>query len=158
MWKISAEQLFNTVNGELVFCLGKKNRASAQPASLRCLPLGSKPFQGIATMTYTRSHTRPSQKDLGCVVYPLNNKSLEGTILVYCCPSIFSLTSPRPSPPPKLNVQYIQTVCVWGGEEGGDELCCRPYSARILHSVSDQIQNLPYCFTTPKQNDQWRRH
>jgi hypothetical protein len=28
------------------------------------------PFQGIATMTYTRSHTRPSQKDLGCVVYP----------------------------------------------------------------------------------------
>jgi hypothetical protein len=27
-------------------------------------------------MTYTRSHTRPSQKDLGCVVYPLNNKSL----------------------------------------------------------------------------------
>ena len=27
-------------------------------------------------MTYTRSHTRPSKKDLGCVVYPLNNKSL----------------------------------------------------------------------------------
>ncbi len=38
--------------------------------------LGSKLFQVIATMTYTRSHTRPSQKDLGCVVYPLNNKSL----------------------------------------------------------------------------------
>jgi hypothetical protein len=35
------------------------------------------PFQGNATMTYTRSHTRPSQKDLGCVVYPLNNKSLD---------------------------------------------------------------------------------
>jgi hypothetical protein len=30
----------------------------------------------FATMTYTRPHTRPSQKDLGCVVYPLNNKSL----------------------------------------------------------------------------------
>ncbi len=30
----------------------------------------------------------------------------EGTRLVYCCPSIFSLTSP-PSPLPKLNVQYI---------------------------------------------------
>ncbi len=28
-------------------------------------------------MMYTRSHPRPSQKDLGCVVYPLNNKSLE---------------------------------------------------------------------------------
>jgi hypothetical protein len=41
--------------------------------------LGSKLSQEIATMTYTRSHTRPSQKDLGCVVYPLNNKSLGGT-------------------------------------------------------------------------------
>jgi hypothetical protein len=30
-------------------------------------------------MTYTRSHTRPSQKDLGCVVYPLNIKSLSIT-------------------------------------------------------------------------------
>jgi hypothetical protein len=49
---------------------------SAQPASLRCLPFGSKLFQGIATMTYSRSHTRPSQKDFGCVVHPLNNKSL----------------------------------------------------------------------------------
>ncbi len=28
-------------------------------------------------MTYTRLHTRPSQKDLARVVYPLNNKSLE---------------------------------------------------------------------------------
>ncbi len=39
-------------------------------------PLAGKPFQGIATMTYTRWHTRPSQKDLARVVYPLNNKSL----------------------------------------------------------------------------------
>ncbi len=35
----------------------------------------------------------------------------EGTILVYCCPSTFSLTSPLP----KLNVQYKQTVCSCGG-------------------------------------------
>ncbi len=72
----------------------------------------------------------------------------EGTIFVYCCPSIFSLTSP-PSPLPKLNVQYIQTdsVCL----RGGVELCCRPYSAGILHSVSDQIQNQPNCFTTPNK-------
>ncbi len=40
------------------------------------LTLARTPFQGIATMTYTKSHTRPSQKDLGCVVYPLNNRSL----------------------------------------------------------------------------------
>jgi hypothetical protein len=30
-------------------------------------------------------------------------------------------------------------------------LCCRPYSAGILHSVSDQIQNLQNCFTTPNK-------
>ncbi len=33
----------------------------------------------------------------------------------------------------------------------GVELCCRPYCAGILHSVSDQIQNLPNCFTTPNK-------
>jgi hypothetical protein len=35
------------------------------------------------------------------------------------------------------------------------ELCilvlCRPYSAGILHSVSDQMQNLPNYFTTPNK-------
>jgi hypothetical protein len=35
-----------------------------------------KPFKGTATMTYTRWQTRPSQKDLGSMVYPPNNKSL----------------------------------------------------------------------------------
>jgi hypothetical protein len=34
---------------------------------------------------------------------------------------------------------------------GGGELCCRPYFARILHSISDQIPNLPNCFTTPNK-------
>ncbi len=42
----------------------------------------------------------------------------EGTIFVYCCPSTFSLT-----PPPPLNVQYIQTVCVTVGG-GGEMLNC----------------------------------
>ncbi len=41
---------------------------------------------------------------------------------------------------------------------GGVELCCRPYSAGVLHSVSDQIQNLQNCFTAPNKNDQLRRH
>ncbi len=73
----------------------------------------------------------------------------KGIILLYCCSSIFSLTS-HPLPPlPKLNVQYIQTVYVWGG--GGGWMCWRPYSAGILHSVSDRIQNLPNCFTTPNK-------
>jgi hypothetical protein len=35
-------------------------------------------------------------------------------------------------------------------------MCRRPYSAGVLHSVSDQIQNLQNCFTTPNKNDQKR--
>ncbi len=73
-------------------------------------------------------------------------------ILVYCCPStISSLWPPPPSPLPKLNVQFIQTVCVWGGGDGGWIVLCRPYSAGILHSVSDQMQNLPNYVTTPNK-------
>jgi hypothetical protein len=34
---------------------------------------------------------------------------------------------------------------------GGIELNCRPYSAGVLHSVSDQIPNLTNCFTTPNK-------
>ena len=34
---------------------------------------------------------------------------------------------------------------------GGDGFYCRPYSAGILHSVSDQMQNLPNYFTTPNK-------
>ncbi len=30
-------------------------------------------------------------------------------------------------------------------------MLCRPYSARILHFVSDQMQNLPNYFTTPNK-------
>jgi hypothetical protein len=43
------------------------------------------------------------------------------------------------------------TVCtdsVWLGGGGGVELCCRPYSAGVLYSASDQIQNPQNCFTT----------
>ncbi len=75
-----------------------------------------------------------------------------GTIVVYCCLSIFSLTS---SPLPKLNVLFIQTVCVWGG---GGELCC----------VEHILQEFTLCFWPdaeptkllhhPKQNYQWKRH
>ncbi len=55
----------------------------------------------------------------------------KGTILVYCCPSTFFLTSP-PSPLPKLIVQFIQTVCGCGGVGvGGVELCCIPYSSAL---------------------------
>ncbi len=55
------------------------------------------------------------------------------------------LLSDLPPPFPKLNVQYIQTVCLGRG------LSCTPYSAGFLHSVSDQIQNLQNCYTTPNK-------
>jgi hypothetical protein len=50
-----------------------------------------------------------------------------------------------------------QLVCDCGGRGGGGvEMYCGrgPDSAGVLHSVSDQIQNLNYCFTTPNKNDQ----
>ncbi len=84
------------------------------------------------------------------------------THLVNCCPHGLRnyacvllplyLLSDLPLPLPILNVKYIQTVCGCGG--GGVELCCRPYSAGVLHSVSDQILNLQNCFTTPNKNYQ----
>ncbi len=65
------------------------------------------------------------------------------------CNSItpFSLVHlPHPSPFPKSN--YIQTVCGWEGV-GVVELCWRPYSAGVYHSVSGQLKN---CFATPNKN------
>jgi hypothetical protein len=37
---------------------------------------------------------------------------------------------------------------------GGVEMYFGSYSAGVEHSVSDQIQNLQNCFTTPNKNDQ----
>jgi hypothetical protein len=63
------------------------------------------------------------------------------------------------TPPPSQTKCTIYTVlysiyrhCVWLEGGGGDvELCCRPYSAEVLHSVSGQIQNLQNCYTTPSK-------
>jgi hypothetical protein len=73
--------------------------------------------------------------------------------LVNCCPHgrrnytcvllPLYLLSGLPPPPSQIKaVLYIQTMCGCGGRVGGVELCCRPYSAGVLQSVSDQIQNL----------------
>jgi hypothetical protein len=60
---------------------------------------------------------------------------------------------PHPPPPPpqtKCTLCSISRQCVW--LEGRDvELCCRPYSAVVLHSVFGQIQNLQNCYTTPNK-------
>jgi hypothetical protein len=70
---------------------------------------------------------------------------------LYLC-TIAPLSSLWPPPPPSQTkcTVYLDSVCLRGGR-WGVELCCRPYSAGILHSVSDQIQNLPNCFTTPNK-------
>jgi hypothetical protein len=65
-------------------------------------------------------------------------------------PSLW-FTSPHPSPLPKVKVQYIESVWLGGGG-GGLEFCWRPYSPGVLHFVSDQIQKLQNCFTTPNKN------
>ncbi len=66
-------------------------------------------------------------------------------------PLTFSLVHPPPSPFPKS--KYVYTDSVWLGGGGGCYIVCwRPYSAGVQHSVSDQIQSLQYCFTTPDKN------
>jgi hypothetical protein len=73
-------------------------------------------------------------------------------ILVYCCPSNFSLTFTPPPPLPKVNVHYIQTVCGCGGGGGGGMLSC--VVDHILQEFnnlfSDQIKNL-YNIASPPQ-------
>ncbi len=68
---------------------------------------------------------------------------------VECCPStVPSLWPPPPSPPPfsMYSTVYTDNVWLWGG---GVEMYCGPYSAGVLHSVSDKIRNLLNCFTAP---------
>jgi len=75
------------------------------------------------------------------------------------------LLSDLPHPSPTSQSKYtvyteytgVQTVWTVGEGGGGVGLCCRPYSAGEKHSVSDQIQNLPNCYTTPKKHQE-RRH
>jgi hypothetical protein len=77
----------------------------------------------------------------------------EGPIWYLCtvAPLLYLLSDLLP-PPPFPNVQYsIQTMCACGGGGGGVEMYCGPYSAGVLHSVSDQIQDLQNCFITPNK-------
>ncbi len=68
-------------------------------------------------------------------------------------PLLYLLSDLLPPPSQTKYTVYTDSVWVWGGV-GGVEMYCGPYSAGVLHSVSDQIQNLRNCFTTPNKNDQ----
>jgi hypothetical protein len=70
----------------------------------------------------------------------------ERTTLEYCCPSTVPSLWP---PPPSQCTVYADSVWLWGW--GDVEMYCGPYSAGVLHSVADQIQNLQNCFTTPNK-------
>jgi hypothetical protein len=90
----------------------------------------------------------------------IHSRFLFSTQLVFCCPHgrrnytcvllplycTFSLTS-SPLPPFPMYSIYRQCVTV----RGGVEMYCGPYSAGVLHSVSDQIRNLQNCFTAPNK-------
>ncbi len=80
------------------------------------------------------------------------------TQLVNCCPHRrrnytfvqLPLRLLSDLPPPLSQTKctvYTDGVWLWGGIE----LCCRPYSAGVLQSVSNQIQNLQNCLTTPNK-------
>jgi hypothetical protein len=53
--------------------------------------------------------------------------------------------------PPSQTKWTVYTDSVWLWRGGGVELCCRPYSAGVLHSVSDLIQSLQNCFSNPNK-------
>ena len=79
---------------------------------------------------------------------------------LYLCtvaPLLYLLSDLLP-PPPLPSTVDTDSVWLWGGGWGGVETYGWPYSAGVLHSVSDPIQNLPKLLHHPKQNDQWKRH
>ncbi len=79
----------------------------------------------------------------------LVNCCLHGTILVYSCPSTFSLTSPLP-PLSKVNVQYIQTMCgCWGG---GGGLSCVVYHILQEFNTLFMTRFRNYKIATPPQS------
>jgi hypothetical protein len=71
---------------------------------------------------------------------------------VNCCPSTFYLTSPTPPLLPKVNVQYIQTVCGCGGVGGvwGVLRCVVDHILQVFNTAF-QTKSRTYKIATPPQ-------
>ncbi len=67
----------------------------------------------------------------------------------YCPSNLLSGSSPPPFPKSKYSIQYSDSAWLEGGGGGGGVLSC------IGSHVSDQIQNVQNCFTTPNKNLGW---
>ena len=67
-------------------------------------------------------------------------------VLLSVAPLLYLLSDLLPLP----HVRCIQTMWDCGGG-GCVEMYCGPYSAGVLHSVSDQIRNIQNCFTAPNK-------
>jgi hypothetical protein len=117
-------------------CPSPQNRGGGGEAhSPACEGLGESQFQRLEKKLSTRATLCPS-------------------------PSLWFNSPPLPPPLPCVNetisILHKRTVCkriVCGG--GGYEVCWRPFLQKfytVLHSVSDQIQNLQNCKTTPNKN------
>jgi hypothetical protein len=82
--------------------------------------------------------------DPACELLPPWTKELTLCTVAFLLYLLSDLLPPSPS-------QCTCRQCVTEGGKGGVKMYCGPYSAGVLHSVSDQIQNLQNCFTTPNK-------
>ncbi len=112
------------------------------------------PVNGICGIVFTRFYRLEIHSlmvgifDPTCELFPHGRRNYSWVLL-----PLYLLDDPPPPSQTKCAV-YTDSVWLWwggGGGVGDVELCCRPCSAGVLHSVSDQIQNLQNCFTTPKK-------
>ncbi len=107
------------------------------------------PVNGICGIVFNRFYRLEKHSlilvgifDPACELLPPWTKELYS-----CTVAPLSSLSLTPTPSQTKCTVYTDSVCL----RGGGDLCCRPYSAGILHSASDQIQKLPNCFTTPNK-------
>jgi len=81
-----------------------------------------------------------------------HGRRMEGTILVYCCPStVPSLWPPPPSPPSQCTVD-TDSVWLWGGRDGGVLKCTLDHILQEFYTLSlTRFRTYQNCCTTPNK-------